>query len=320
LAVLDFRRNSVARIEQDRKQRHRLLMLILMLGVVLILIDAVGVSQNWRWLDSLLFPLREPPVRGSIDNRLDMLVRDESLPGTIRLSNGPPPAKPADAEGYFPGVTAADFAGVRDDTPSTHADQAGSLHLLEILSKHDEKTLREASVGYITYAQLLRQPNHYRGRLATVSGIARRVNRIDLPKNDYGIADYYQVWLFPTDNPISPMVVYCLQLPEGFPTGMELSQEAEVTGFFFKLWAYESKDALRVAPTLLAKTLQWNKRPVMEPEPPGDKRMTPLTVCVAAALAMLLAWFVYFRTRSGRPASPDRPPDFKSLENWDRKK
>ena len=312
MAVLDFGRKSVRQSEQSRSQRHHVLMLVLLLGVVVILIDAVRESSNWRWVDLLLFPMQDPPI----EHRLITVWTcwpETTRPRIQFACHRRPAVTSADVEGYFPGVRPADFAAVHDDTPSTREEQACSLHLLEILNKTDAKTLREASLGYITYAQLFRQPSQYRGRLVTVSGIVRRVNRIDLFKNDYGIADYYQTWLFPTDNQISPMVIYCLRLPKGFPTGMELAEEAEVTGFFFKRWVYEAKDTVRTAPTLLAQTLQWKKRPVMAPEPPGDTRMTPVAVCVAAVLAMLLAWFVYLRTR---PAVHRRPIGRPTSKRW----
>ena len=164
---------------------------------------------------------------------------------------------------------------------------------------------------------MFRQPNQYRGRLVTVSGVVHRANRVELLPNDYGIKQYYQVWLWPSDNPSAPIVVYCLRLPQGFPTGMELAEQAEVTGYFFKRWAYQANDALRTAPELLARTLQWEQRPVMTPPQPAETWPIPLVVGVAALAALLAAGIVYLRTRPTRPDLPDRPPNFDALCEMD---
>ena len=51
---------------------------------------------------------------------------------------------------------------------------------MDILNRTDPETLNKASLGPVSYAQLFRQPNQYRGRLVTVSGVVRRANRLEL--------------------------------------------------------------------------------------------------------------------------------------------
>jgi hypothetical protein len=346
LTVLDFRSNSSPRSGRDRQQRRHLLVLLLMLGIVLILIDRARDPALWRWVGLLAPPPHEPAGSAAIDNRLDAAARSKSLPdaflspgataglsssaentvgqanrGThqFRLEEALVPgehlaAKPLASGKYFPGVEPAELDAIRDDTPSSRAEQTCSLRLLNILKTADLDTLRKASLGPVTYAQLFRQPDHYRGQLVTVSGIVRRANPIDLFANTWGIKQYYQVWLWPADNPSSPMMVYCLQLPKGFTTGMELAEQADVTGFFFKRCAYEAKDGLRTAPEILAGTLTWQRRPLMSPEP-VETWAIPLVVGTAALVALLAAWYVYLRTRPSQPTLPDRPPDFSKLDN-----
>ena len=113
------------------------------------------------------------------------------------------------------------------------------------------------------------------------------------------------------------MVVYCLRLPKGFPTGMELAEQAAVTGYFFKRWAYQAHDVLRAAPELLARTLQWEQRPVMTPPQSVETWSIPLVVGVAALAALLATGIVYLRTRATRPDLTDRPPNFDVLYKMD---
>ncbi len=188
---------------------------------------------------------------------------------------------------------------------------------MDILNRTDSETLRQASLGPVSYAQLFRQPSQYRGRLVTVSGVVHRANRVELPSNDYGIKQYYQVWLWPSDNPSAPIVVYCLRLPKDFPTGMELAEPAAVTGYFFKRWAYQANDALCAAPELLARSLQWQQRPAVTPPQPVETWPIPLVVGAAALAALLATGIVYLRTRPTRPDLPDRPPNFDALYEMD---
>lgn len=313
LTMLDFRRNSSSRSGQIRHERRRLLALVLLLGLTFLLICKASDPSVWRIFDLLFTPPQSASKSTEIDNRLDAVAANDTSANTFLASTDKPTPKSADVPGYFPGVDPRSLSSIRDDAPSSHDEQAYSLELLSILSRTDSATLDKASTGPVTYAQLFRQPNQYRGQLVTVSGIVRRANQIDLFPNEYGLKAYYQIWLWPTDNPSSPIVIYCLDLPKGFPTGMEFVEEAEVTGFFFKRWAYMAKDGLRTAPTILAKTLDWQKRPVMKAAEPAETWAIPLVVCVAVVVAMLIAFFIYLRTRPTRPTLPGKPPSFDGL-------
>jgi len=265
--MLDFRRNSDRHRKQIRKEHRRVLLMLLLLGLTIILISRVREADIGRLFELLTSHKEGDTSTTAIDNRLDNVPGRESTPNSFIASTPKAPTK-ENRNGYasLESVKPEDLANVRDDAASSPDEAACSLRLLDILNRTDPETVQKASLGPISYAQLFRQPNQYRGKLVTVSGVVRRVNPLDLPKNEYGLDKYYQVWLSPNDNRVSPIVIYCLHLPEGFPTGLDVSEEAEITGFFFKRWAYKAKDAIRTAPTLLAATLQWQKRPVMMPE------------------------------------------------------
>ncbi len=318
MAMLDFRQNHKGRSGGDRWGRRRLLLTILLLGIVVLLFDKVRQPDTWKWIDRFAAPSHEAPA-GAIDNRLDSVPRSDLSADAFVVSKAEQPAeKPADDGDYFPGVSAGMFKSIRDDSLSSEEEQAVSLRLLNILHRTDLERLRQASVGQISYAQLFRQPGQYRGRLVTVSGTVRRANPIELFKNEFGLKKYYQVWLFPADNPTAPIVIYCLDLPKGFPTGMELAEDVEVTGFFLKRWAYVAQDVFRTAPELLAKTLEWQKQPVMAKEPDVDSRLIPVILVVSLLLALAAAWVVYMRTRPGKVALPEEPPDFDMLRRMDK--
>lgn len=315
MAVLDFRQTSKRRESPNSTGRRWLIGLILLSGVLFILSEIARQPGAWRWLDRLADSPEEAPA-GGIDNRLHAVPQDDLTLDSFVI--GKPDSKEEETDrrkGYFPGVDTALLDSVKDNTFFSLADRECSLNLLDVLDKTDERKLRKASEGRVTYAQLFRQPAHYRGRLVTISGVVRRVHRIELPENKYDIRHYFKVLLYPKIIPPSPVIAYCLRLPNGFPLGMAVSEKVEFTGFFFKRCAYRAKDSLRTAPTILAKTLQWQKRPAVVEEPAVDGRKLILAVVAAALLALLTAWYVYIRTKPSHPALSDRPPNFDLLKD-----
>jgi hypothetical protein len=301
---------------RSRRQQLRLLLLIVGLGLVVILMNEARKPANWRWLTGQDQQRNAAaPPRTDIDNRL-VPKRGDEVPGTF-ISPGPkaPERKSEQGEGYFPGVQPDYLASVKDDTVFRRDEYDAWFNLLGVLQDTKEASLEKASEGRVGYAQLFRQSKEFRGRLVTVRGTARRVVPLDAPKNGQGIEQYFQVWLQPDDNPSSPLVVYCLDLPEGFPRGTETSEEARITGFFFKRLAYMARDDARTAPTLLAKTLDW----IRSPELPAEERLgvsqLPFIIGIAALLSGVAILYVYLRTRTDqhdhrqRPSGPDRGRD-----------
>jgi hypothetical protein len=312
--VLDFRRTNQGRNSPRPQSQKWLLRAALLLGVVLILAGWAQRPGLWKWIDGLVAPDKVGDA-GDIDNRLEAVQPPELADG-FSIPQDKPAEKSGDAAHFYPGVKPEWFEPIRDNKPSSREEQPCTMALLNILQKTEIEKLRKASVGPTSYAQLFRQPKQYRGRLVTVSGLVRAAHRFELPKNEYGLKEYYQIWLYPFDSRATPIVVYCLELPKGFPRGKDFAEEAEITGFFFKRWAYFAGDVIRVAPTLLAKTLEWRQRPAMLPKSP-DGAWATLTVVAAMLAAMLTAWFIYLRTKPPRPALPKGLPDLDKLRRMD---
>ncbi len=158
---------------------------------------------------------------------------------------------------------------VRDNTVFRGAEKDAWFRMLEQLNERDLSALRRESTGYVGFLQLYKQPDAYRGKLVTVAGTIRMGYYREAPQNLYGIPGYYVFWLKPAGGK-SPIVVYCLEIPHGFPDVAKLEREgerppldeqAEFTGYFFKRWAYRAQDDTRLAPLILAKVPRWERRP-----------------------------------------------------------
>lgn len=321
-AMVNFQRTPKPRNYLARREQWRLLVLVMALGLVLILMAEARKPHRWHWITTLGSNRgdRQAALASADQQPIDTRVVKAS-PGQQDLdtfySSAPLPEKAEkDISGrYFPGVKPEYLKLVRDDTTFRPQEEQAWFNLLGILKNTDDAALRRASTGRTTFTQLFKQSRAYRGELVDTRGTVRRVHQLPTPENEHGIRRFYQVWLFPDDNPSSPMVVYCLHLPEDFPTGMQVEADVELTGFFFKRWLYPAVDSLRRAPTLVARTVRWHKRPArVEPTPPGPGTWL-LLIGMAFVVSTLAVAYVYKRTRTTRLKQQDTPPDFGPLRD-----
>ena len=139
------------------------------------------------------------------------------------------------------------LAEVRDNTYFRPAETEAWFGLFERLRLMDDQQLRASSLGELTYAQLLKQPQVYRGKVVTIRGTLRREEIEHPPDNEQGIEVYHRLVVQPRGGGHWPFVVYCLELPSGFPRGDNLQAVVAVTGFFFKNWSYAWQDGLGIA-------------------------------------------------------------------------
>jgi hypothetical protein len=221
-------------------------------------------------------------------------------------------------------VDAFSLSLIRDDTVSRPAEQYSWFRHLEILDQTRTERLEAMSEGPATFVQVYRQPGQYRGRLVTIKGVARLVYRVSAPTNIHDIDHYYVLWIKPAGGQLSPFIVYCVELPHGFPTGddgrhTEITEPVAITGYFFKRHAYRARDGVNTAPLLLAKLPRWfpAARPLLRSSP-GPVGIA-LSVVGIALLAAGLARLAY---RSSSPPNPavasalDRP-DLAALSQLD---
>jgi hypothetical protein len=321
--VLDFRRKSRFHARQAIKRRRWLLWLAFLLGMTFLVVTITDKPHLWRlfdrWNDS------SNRSDKSADNRLNNISRspkdlDRFTIPAQQTETRRSAESAGEAKGYFPGVNPAQLEGIHDDKMSLSEDWVVARSWFNILKKTDPAAIRRASLGPIAYAQLAGQPRSYRGRLVAVSGVVRRAHRLEVyrsPGDPEGIDAYYQLWLYPIDNPRLPIVLYVLELPDGFPTGMEIAEEATATGFFLKRWLYAHGDTLLTAPTVLAKTLKWEKRVVVAQTAMPEGRTLIWILAGTMLAAALSAWCVFRHTKPSRRVLPDRPPDFSLLGRMD---
>lgn len=275
-----------------RKEQRKLLSLVLLLGGVVLLTAYAADPQSWAWF-ALLANDQAGPLAAADSQPIDTRVArriETDVPGLVRAEAPRPVEDNADVR-RLPQVEAALLDSIRDDTTFRGDEHAAFYHLLAILNAAPQDSIRGASTGHVSFTQLFRQPGEYRGELVTIRGTIRSVELLQATRNDAGIADYFRVGLEPVDQ-ANPIIIYLLELPPEFPTGRKLGEPAEITGFFFKRWAYGAGDGIRVAPLLLAKTIDW--QPQVQPEVALPSRTMFLAivsgVVVFVGLLLALLW------------------------------
>jgi hypothetical protein len=193
-----------------------------------------------------------------------------------------------------PGVSVEQLQTIRDDTVFRRAETEAWFSWFGLLTSAVEmKSVAGIQPTPVNFLQLFRQPDENRGRLVRVSGVVRRAHQVAAQPNDQGIAHFYQCWLFPDEVGGNPIVIYALDMPDGFPIGMGLREEVAFTGLFFKRWAYQAKGGIMTAPLVLAANGAWTPRPLPTPIRLPSLPWVAAALGLAAVVGGGIAWLVY---------------------------
>jgi len=299
LAVFDFRRNSNVPNYLGSKQQRRLLMILALVGVLAIAVFQARDLGRRSWFAST-GPGGSAESAGQSAAGLAAAASDAAR--SASGEDGSP--APQGRAPLFPGVRADYLSTVEDDTVFRAVESDAWFHLLALLEKSDQRDLKRASLGRVDFLQLDQQADEYRGQLVSINGTVRGAKLVAAPANDYSIERYYQLWLQPDRGSPALMAVYALALPEGFPLGADLEAPCAATGFFFKRWAYPSREGIATAPLVLARTVDWQPtRPPAPAAPRGEQFVW--AVLIALFLAVMIVGFFIAR---GRATSGRRPP------------
>jgi hypothetical protein len=225
----------------SRWEQLRLLFLIVPLGLVII----------------LMFRLRDPKTAQAINNFFaasenDAVAGDAHDIGVVKHSQSRQVAGEhyVDTTRLFPGVRRELLETIEDNSYFRNAEKDAWFHFIERLQ---DTEIVFANPIHVEYAQLVEQPDVYRGRLVTVRGTARQITVEKPADNDLGLTSYYRVVIQPADGANWPMMVYALKLPEGISPGDDLSLDVNATGLFFKKLSYRWRDGLGIAPVVVTK-------------------------------------------------------------------
>ncbi|UUO08455.1 hypothetical protein M4951_09080 [Blastopirellula sp. J2-11] len=275
-----------------RREQVRLFLLSGALTLTCALIYQAAQPETWR----RLFGGEERPTTAEveeIDTRVPRkAVEDQLVDGAFRVVPPTPFTMNRDGGKLDPGKSAVaeeQLALIRDDTVFRQAEFAPWREIFFALRKTPSELLTPAQAEPVQFAQLFRQPDEYRGKLVAISGVIKRVVRVDASVEEMGVDHLWQIWLF-SGADANPTVIYSLELPDKFPTGLEVNERATIVGVFFKRWIYPAKGGIFTAPLLLSKSIAWS------PPPPArtlSNWQLALGVIVSIIAALVIATLIF---------------------------
>ena len=255
-------------------ERRRLFWMLVPAGVALIVV--LG------WVERTWFP-RPRGGQPQVDTRLEAVAGRGPQGDEVVIERDPVPLEhPAMAA---LSASLDSLAKVRDATVFRDADNDAWFQTWTTLRDVGLDGLRRARPQQVGFRELFGQPRSFRGRLVRMQGTLHRAEQLTAPRNDYGVESYWQCWMEPAGGPASPVVVQCLALPAGMPSGMDIEESVEILGYFFKNYAYNAADAIRVAPLIMTlEPIRLPSGPAASRGPSGTGDLLP-AVAAAARVA-----------------------------------
>ncbi len=199
--------------------------------------------------------------------------------------------------------------------------QAAEFNLQQ--RRSEIKTFRDhPNLKLPLFPDIFKNSSRYKGKLVTLTGRVRKLIHYPAEKNEYGIKTLYEAWLFTDDSQQNPAVIICTEVPKalqnGLPEGKEVIDHVSITGYLFKMYAYNAQDDRRVAPMILARRLIWSPQAVDEK---GGHLFsvilagTLIVIIVGAAIVMWKAMQKDKQFRENRLQTDQGQVSFENLES-----
>ena len=212
---------------------------------------------------------------------------------------------------------------INDHTVFRNSDNLAWFRMLETLRTAAADRLQASVVVTPNILELSKQQDTFRGKLISMRGEIRKAYRVQAPTNQLDIQQYYVLVIRPSGGGTTPLIVYCLQPPTGFPalpdkdidrSTADINDVVQVTGYFFKSWAHiGTQGQMHSSPLMLANSFQWLPHAQMPPTT-SAKSAAQLPVWALFAIPLILAIAftagVYLMSRwKGQTATDTSPTD-----------
>lgn len=296
-------------------ERHRLLWRVGPPALVLLLVCG-WIEKTW------LQPQPDPPP-AQVDTVLARLPAEPAVGDAVRIATTEAGPGGDGGAGMSPptdrhprGASAAALGRVRDDTLFRSDDEPAWSDLCASLAAFPAWPPDRGLVRPVSYADLHGQSRALRGQLVGFRGILRRLVAVEPNPARDGPQPRWQGWIEPDGGPPTPIVVYFLDVPADMPRGLDTTETVDVSGYFFKRWAYQATDAVRTAPLVLSRSPRWSPRRQAEP---GGHRWGGWGIGAITGL-MLVTWVgLHLAARAPRARPRDATPAWDGIDVPDRR-
>ena len=209
-------------------------------------------------------------------------------------------------KGVLPGIDEKLFDLILDNSPIFSAEVPAEAQFIQVLNDSSVQTIREHCIGRVLFAQYSKQRQTYRGKVIRLKGVLKRVNRWPMPEDKFAVDALYECWIMPSDCQSEPIIVYCLQLPEGadIAFGEDMEAAVAVDAVFYKRYNYESLQGIRCAPMFFAKVPEY-VQPVVQEDADSRVKVPFSLVLLASLLFGGCCWIlIERRTKIPEPKEP----------------
>ena len=278
---LDSRSSQLARTNRSRVTALVVALLLVILGIQL-----AADPGTWSWM----FPAA-PDAAGPT------ILDPEAASYPLVIAEPAPANSESRSEATSstgPLLEGIDFSSIEDNTLGLRATELDAYRTsLDRLRNIPSETLGEFAERTPNFGAVMLEPDHYRGHVFEIQGLARRILR--LPADEEGAPPLYELWVFTRDSGINPWRVVAADIPDALPRGLHSEGiPVRLTGLFFKLQAYETqKHVPHIAPLLLAKTVGY--RPPAAPSSAASVNPAPWiisAIIVGAIGLVIMLWRV----------------------------
>lgn len=154
----------------------------------------------------------------------------------------------------------AELEKQRDTREISEEQYNTEINRLVYLVNHRTERFHDAKknpAGFDTYVDLFMNPSVWQGQLVTLRGHVRHVVSYPADHPEFEGRKLHELWLYTDDSQNNPAVIVTPTLPAEFPVDAPLIDQVTVTGCVFKQYVYRSQESRRIAPLILAGSVQW---------------------------------------------------------------
>lgn len=174
---------------------------------------------------------------------------------------------------------------VNDGSTWKKADNEAFYRLLESGGHIGSNPAKPRRAGVVL---MLQQPEVYLHQPIVMTAKVARVAKVNARSNDFGIQQYWELWLHPSDGSERPVAFYSSTVPDEVAKLVEFAYAAngpniEIEGLYLKRLAFQSQSGSELAPAIVGRIASYEASPSLLPAATSSQSSTPWAALVLLA-------------------------------------
>jgi len=181
-----------------------------------------------------------------------------------------------------------------------------------LLTNEPLQHLAKQKPRYVSVVAMLQQPDVYLRTQVAMNAQVAKVSKLKASANDFGITDYYELWLKPSDGSERPVAFFVQHVPSNVEdlVGVEFVSDGPVVsieGVFLKRISFRSVEGSQLAPAIVGH-FRYREAPIAALQPaivkwePSVQVIVISAALLGAVVALLIAVPITLSLRRSRQA------------------